>query len=276
MINVKFATFGDGNYGFRAAGKRISAQAHKSGLFPLGTENYTLERLYREDPSFEKSSRHFIEQNPKGLGNYIWKPQMLFQALQESNHGDVLCLIDAGCQINSTSESRERFQSYLETVRANGALFMQIKAGSFGSEGFLDREWTKKSLLNLLDPNMTYRDTPQIQSGIILMTCNESTKEFAKEWLSLSQSSNHELLSAPENFDTEDPWFRGHRWEQSILSLLVKRSGFTYIPDETYWHPDWRNGANYPIWAMRNRSGGDAFRRNFIDLFQIGLARTLS
>lgn len=276
MTNVKFITFGDGSYGFRAAGKRISTQAHKSGLFPLGVENYTLERLYREDPGFEKSNRNFIEHNPKGLGNYIWKPQMLFQALQDSKNGDVLCLIDAGCQINLTVESRLRFQFYLDTVKANGALFMQIKAGSFGNEKFLDCEWTKKSLLNRLDPDMMYRFTPQIQSGIILMTCNETTREFAREWLALSQSNDYELLTSPNNFKAEDPWFRGHRWEQSILSLLVKRSEFTYVPDETFWHPDWRKGLDYPIWAMRNRSGGDAFRRNFIDLFQIGLARTLS
>jgi hypothetical protein len=150
---------------------------------------------------------------------------------------------------------------------------MQIQSGSFGDEKFLDREWSKKSLLEQLDPDQFYRYTPQIQSGIILMAKDDMTIDFARRWLELSQRDNHFLLKSPESVELEDPWFRGHRWEQSILSLLVKGSNFSYIPDETYWHPDWRNGANFPIWAMRNRSGGDSYRRNSTDLIKIALSR---
>jgi hypothetical protein len=80
-------------------------------------------------------------------------------------------------------------------------------------------------------------------------------------------------LRTPEVFEEQLRSYQSHRWEQSILSLLVKQRGFTLIQDETFFAPDWELGNDFPIWAMRNRSGGDAFRRNFVDLFKIGLAK---
>lgn len=275
MKRVKLVTFGDGNYGFRAAGRRLASQAGQSGLFSRGVENYDLARLYREAPNFKVTSGQFINQNVKGLGNYVWKPQLLLQSLLNSQDGDIVCLIDAGCQLNITDASRKRFDSYLDSATSTGGLFMQIQAGSFGDEKFLDCEWSKKLLLEQLDPDQIYRYTPQIQSGIILMAKNDMTIDFATNWLELSERDNHSLLRSPVSADLEDPCFRGHRWEQSILSLLVKGSNFSYIPDETYWHPNWRNGANFPIWAMRNRSGGDSYRRNSIDLIKIALSRLI-
>jgi len=56
--------------------------------------------------------------------------------------------------------------------------------------------------------------------------------------------------------------------------MLVKADGnFSVIPDETYWGPNWHTGLGAPIWAMRNRSGGDAYRRNVVDLFWILIAK---
>ena len=273
---IKFLTFGDGSYGFRSAAKRLASQAYDSNLFSLGVEVFDLDRLYKNSVKFERSHKRYIQLNPKGLGNYIWKPQMLIQGLESVKGGEVVCIIDAGCQLNLNEHSLNRFYDYIEMVNQSGSLFMQIRPGSFGNESFLDREWSKKSLMDFLDPQDIFGQSSQIQSGIIFLKHSEDSVYFAREWMQLSEYEDYSLLSSPLDVEDENPWFRGHRWEQSILSLLVKKHRLNFISDETYWYPEWNRGLNYPVWAMRNRSGGDAYRRNISDLVKIMAAKLIT
>jgi hypothetical protein len=44
-----------------------------------------------------------------------------------------------------------------------------------------------------------------------------------------------------------------HRHDQSVLSILVQQmDGITLIPDESYFKNFLRDGASYPIWAVRS------------------------
>jgi hypothetical protein len=273
---IKFVTFGDGSFGFRSAAKRLASQAYDSNLFSLGVEVYDLDRLYSNCEEFERSHKQYIQLNQKGLGNYIWKPQMLIQALESVKSDEIVCVIDAGCQLNLNEYSLNRFYNYIEMVDQSGSLFMQIRPGSFGNESFLDREWSKKSLMEFLDPQDVFGQSSQIQSGIIFLKHSEDSVHFAREWMQLSEYEDYSLLRSPLDVEGENPWFRGHRWEQSILSLLVKKRRLNFISDETYWYPEWNRGLNYPVWAMRNRSGGDAYRRNIPDLIKIMAAKWIT
>jgi hypothetical protein len=266
---IAFSTFADGNIGARAAGRRLIKQAHYSNVFKLGALLEDLESIYEGDQHFKNRNQGFIASNKHGLGNYIWKPKILINLLNRVKTNEFVCYLDAGCQLNLNPDSLDKFAEYFDTADSFGGLFMQLENGTFGAPDLSDEAWTNKKTLDYLDPTSKNRKTGQIQAGILLMKKNSLTTGFAEQWLKTCESENYTYLR-------EDPTnlISGrHRYDQSIFSLLVKESGMKFIPDETYWAPNWSQGLNYPIWAMRNRSGGDAYRRNFVDLSKIGIAR---
>lgn len=270
-----FLTFSDGNHGFIAAGKRLNRQAKKLSLF-RETKWLTLNDLYKEFAEFRSEHETFISSNKKGLGLWIWKPAALTYALRLAHEGEVVVMLDSGCQFNWNAESATRWEEYIAKVQETGGLFMQLQNGQFGYPDLTDNAWCKSELLELLDPKCQYRQSGQIQSGIILITNDEKGRNFAKEWWQWCVFNDYSILKGPTDFHSQHLGFYEHRWEQSILSLLVKKAGYSYIPDETYYYPNWETGHAYPIWAMRNRSGGDAKRRNLLDLLKLTIARVLS
>lgn len=273
MTKVHFVTFADGTKAFRAAGRRLCRQADDTGLFAGKAECWSLARLNEANPEFISTHRDYLSANPKGMGNYIWKPMVLLEALNSVNQGDIVLMLDSGCQFNINEDSIQRFCEYLEMTKLHQALFMQINDNSFGFTDLTDNAWTKNFTLNALDKDSVNRMTNQIQSGIIFMVSNKETKDFVNEWYQNCWKDNYALLTSPIAGECENPTFIGHRWEQSILSLMVKSRSFKYIPDETYWFPTWYLGRRFPIWAMRNRTGGDAARRSFFDKLKFFTAR---
>lgn len=266
---IAFSTFADGNFGIRAAGRRLIKEVTSSNLFQLGAFSENLESIYSSDPKFKDRNHAFIAAQKRGLGNYIWKPKVLLNSFARVKENEFVCYLDSGCQLNLNQKSIRRFTDYLEFADASGGLFMQLGDGAFGAPDLSDEAWTNKVTLEFLDPNKIHRKSGQIQSGIIIMKKTSLTTDFAEEWLKTCEAHNYLYLQ-------EDPTnlIPGrHRWEQSILSLLVKDSGMKFIADETFWAPDWAQGIDFPIWAMRNRSGGNAYRRNLVDLFKIGTAK---
>jgi hypothetical protein len=271
-LGVNFATFTDGGYAFRAAGKRLSKQAKTSGLFH-NISQWDMNEINKCDPMFLEKHSAYIKENPRGMGNYIWKPKVFLEELNRMNPDDFLVMIDAGCQLNLSKRAVLRFQEYLESAHQSGGVFMQLTDGAFGIDDLSDSAWTKLSLLNYLDPDSIHRKTGQVQSGIIIVQKQQKVIEFADQWMNVCQLDEKYFLKTPEVFEEQSHSYQSHRWEQSVLSLLVKQSGFTLIKDETFFAPNWKTGDNFPIWAMRNRSGGDAYRRNFLDLTKIALAK---
>jgi hypothetical protein len=98
-------------------------------------------------------------------------------------------------------------------------------------------------------------------------------RKLAQDWIAFCVQEDYRLLKSAINGSPQAPSFVEHRWEQSVLSLLVKARNYPIIPDETFFAPNWSQGFSFPIWAMRNRSGGDAVRRNLLDLLLIGFGR---
>ena len=272
-MKIRLITFSDGSFGLRAAGKRLVKQADKTGWFSYPSEHWTLDTLRDKLPEFTLKHENFMKSHPRGLGLWIWKSAILSYQIDQLKDNEMVLLLDAGCQLNSTEESTRRFREYIELCKSNEMLLMQIPKNSFGYENLSDAAWTKKSVLDLLDPFSNYRKTNQIQSGIIFATKSDKSQRVAKKWLDLCRESQYKFLVDPAPHEPQAPDFIQHRWEQSILSLLLKSEEIVPLLDETYFYPRWSDGAHFPIWAMRNRSGGDAFRRSAIDLIRLLLAK---
>lgn len=263
-------TFADGSISMKAAGRRLSRQAETSGLFK-SVQCWNMEIIKQRDITFYELILPYIKSNPQGLGNWVWKPKVLLLRMLEIPLGEVLVMLDAGCQLNLDSLAEDRWGEYLKLVELHQGLFMQLQNGQFGIDDLSDNAWTKIEVLDLLDQEKKLRHSGQIQSGIILIKNTKENQDFVADWLASCIHNSFSLLNA-ETTDSRAEYI-SHRWEQSILSLMVKQKAYAYIPDETYFAPNWYSGISYPIWAMRNRTGGDAYRRSTLDLFFIALSR---
>jgi len=164
-------------------------------------------------------------------------------------------------------------KDYLAVVKSTGFLFNQIKEGSFGVEDLSEKCWSKKSSVEYFNLDAKLLSSTQIQSGVIMIANTQAGRSFVSRWYENCVKDGYKFLVDPDFAESQHPGFVSHRYAQSILSMMVKKESLRCLIDETYWFPNWKAGENFPIWTMRNRSGGDAFRRNWFDLFQIGFAK---
>jgi len=272
-MTVKLVTFSDGSYAFRAAGRRLVSQADSTGWFDYPSEHWTLATLRAKMPDFYSQHQKFIREHPRGLGLWVWKPAILSYLIDHLEDDEMVLLLDAGCQLNSNKESKLRFQQYIEMCKNRDLLVTQLADDSFGLDNLTDAAWTKLSTLDFLDPLSVFRNTNQIQSGNIFAIKSEKSQRIAKKWLDHCVDSDYLLLADPSDEDSQTSDFKEHRWEHSILSLIVKSEEVLPLKDETWFHPNWAEGLHFPIWAVRNRTGGNVVRRNVIDNLKIFIAR---
>lgn len=270
---TKLVTFGDGSVGIRSAAKRLRRQAIQSEYFIDPPEHWDLNRIDEAFPDFLSENQDFLKTHRRGLGLWLWQPALLIAALKNSPEGQVVCFLDAGCQLSPNRSAQSTMARYLESANRNDFLFVQIKEKSFGIEDLSEIAWTKSDCLNAFTLSLESLESPQIQSGIIFVRNCQRVREFALRWYENCRLMNYQLLVDSVDKSAESPRFVSHRYSQSILSLMVKSEGLPRMGDDTYWFPNWSEGLAHPIWSMRNRSGGDAYRRNTYDLLKIAGAR---
>lgn len=262
---IHFSTFADGDWGVRQAGTRLLGEAVHSGIFN-SSRLYSLVDLNDVDTDFSQNHSNFIMSNPRGFGFCFWKPTYLLKALSNLAEDDILVSLDAGCQLNINDESVTRFKEYCEVAFNQHGLFMQLRDNQFGINDLSDRAWCNSLLIEELKPSIDSLNSNQVQAGILIIRNSPKIRNLLLIWKYYCEVREYKFILGGDLKSQT-------RWEQSIFSLLVKKDSYALIPDESYWYPEWSHGLRYPIWAMRNRSGGDAYRRNVTDLFQILLAR---
>lgn len=266
---IRFVTFGDGSTSTRLAARRLASQALSTGFFNLGVQRWNLKDVLSLTSNSIEREKYFkfVKDHPKGLGLWFWKSILLNHQLASLNTGELLCMLDAGCQFNLHHLSTKRWKEYIQISQENNGLFMQLVNGQFGIPDLSEYAWTKRELISEIGASGEDLREPQVQAGIIFIRKGKEAKNFSEQWKYYSLKDDFSLLLEPD-LETQSLSFMEHRYEQSILSLLVKRSVFARVPDETYFAPDWNTGISYPIWAMRNKSGGDAARKNRLDSLQ--------
>jgi hypothetical protein len=262
-------TAGFGRRNFEQAAKRLATNAEKSGLFDkvLIENNHSLNKVHS---SFINLHKEFLynDQNRRGFGHYLWKPYIIDYWLERISEKDVLVFLDAGCHINHKNPiARHRFFDYLRIASEHDGLAMQIRDNSFGYKDLTEQRWTRLDLMEHLNVSKEIRTSNQIQSGIIFLKKGEKTLSYTSAWLKLATYDG--CLFLDDSRIVPDGTLIESRWEQSIHSLLFKKYKFGILQDETtfgeQWPPNWNIlGKNFPIWAMRHRSGVDPtkFRLN--------------
>ena len=204
-----FITFSAGKQNYIDAGKRLINQANETELFEK-TIFYTDQDL-KNDHEFWSQHSHFIENNKRGYGYWLWKPYIIKKTMESMKDGDILLYLDCGCEIDV--QKKNEIIKFMDFVKKDLII---------GTRTLVEKDWNKMDLiikLNMLDNK--YLNTDQHQAGAILFLVCDKTRNLVNEWYEIG-SEYHYIDDTPSiipNFDC----FKEHRHDQSIFSLLTKK-----------------------------------------------------
>jgi len=235
---VKLITFGGGNAGFREAAIRLIAQAKDFPSIDVGRAYFDTDLPADYYTLFSGITDSCVT----GYRLYSWKPFLIHAELSGLSPNDVLVYMDAGCELNK--RGIHRFDDYLSYTSRNDVLLFELQHPN--------RFWSKDHPKLVGYPEHYFRN--QLVGGVIFLKKCDRTMEFVKEYLDLCAYDNGALLKEPESNEIQIPGFVNHRHDQSCLSICAYRHELATIPDET-WFADWGRAQNYPILALRNKTG---------------------
>lgn len=232
--SINMVTFSDGEiYSY----KRILEEGIKSRYF----DKIFCFNKNNLDSNFLEKHQNFIQENKRGFGYYIWKPKVILQALNNIGDGDCLFYSDSGNTILSGSGAiLNRYLSQLEKTGPKSMLLFKIN--------FLSKNWTKRETVTYLENKYNTKfdlDDYMFTACLLVLRKNEFTLKFIQEWLEIME--NYELINDDFNPD-QDPEFREHRYDQSILDLMAR---YYNIPFETTNFDDDKNFFTTPEGEMR-------------------------
>lgn len=243
-FEIAFVTFGSES--FYDALRRVRAQARKSHIF----DHVWINRERNLPRNFREIHGPFLESS-KSYGYWIWKPQIILQALEKLKWGDILLYVDAGVHLDPAQ--RIELESFLLSARnaPSGCLASQLD--------FPERDWTKRDTLLKLDVSASedVLDTGQIQSGALVFVKSETTLELVRDWLFWCTNDYSMVDDSPSSLPEADS-FKAHRHDQSVLSILAKRFQVETFPAslmEQWRLPEIPPRERFPLQARRDRKG---------------------
>ena len=239
-----FLTFGGPTEKYRNRSKIVAEQSKTCNWFTscIGLND----DLLRQSPNFATKHLQFLETNQRGYGFWLWKPYIIKTFLDKLREGDILVYADAGCTINPNG--LPRFNEYMNILDTNEDNYGII---SFQMQHLPEIKYSKRLLLETIDATEEMATSGQCIATTMIIKKNAHSTMVVDKWWELAQ--NYDLINDGQ-MPQENPQFIDHRHDQSIFSILVKKYGSIKIPDETYFHPDWTKGLDYPIWATRQRN----------------------
>ena len=267
-----FCTFADSRLWRSLA--RIKGQAERLGV-------YDEVLVYNEadlPAGFRKRFGDKLVPGCRGLGYWVWKPQIILQTFESMKDGDLLHYCDAGSWLNPKGAGR--LLEYFTLAEAGGILAFQAK-NTFG-DPHLDKfslpeyKWTKGDLFDYFAArdNTDLTNSAQIGATTFLLKKSERSRDFVARWLGVYKD-NISLADDTPSVSANFNGFVENRYDQSIFSILCKLSKVKTLSAFEYWYPsekditkpDWSKLAAYPIWAKRDKDLGpiwmwpDLFRR---------------
>lgn len=216
--------FADSRYHFST--DRLMLQAKMMDIFEDG---FFYDETNLPD-AFIQRFGSYLNTGVHGYGFWVWKPYVILEVLNKINENDLLLYLDTGCHLNVNGKGR--LIQYFDLVKKNDSGFLVTSAGDDNPE----YQWTKGDLLDYLD--VRFNDSiilsPQLQGGTLFIRKNRDTVSLIERWLDVYTHHFHLADDSP-SLSPNLPGFKGHRHDQSILSILLKLHGTSVIPIEECW-----------------------------------------
>lgn len=210
---IHFITYGDEK--FIESRKRICNEAMNTGWFDTVK--------YFTDKDISPSFRKCIQAMPILMRCFIWKFDIIAQAVNKAKTGDIILYADSGCTINKTGQ--EKFQQYIKSFEDNPELGILV----FNSI-WKEKDYTNKKLFDYfkIGKNSFIGQFGQNIATSFIIKKNDHGMKILQECLKVLDD-DIKLITDEYNIEGEI-----HRWDQSILSLITKIHGAIFMPDDTY------------------------------------------
>jgi hypothetical protein len=206
---------------FSLAAERLGRQAQATGWF----DTVTILHPAADHPAIHAfASQHadFARRNPRGYGYWRWKPLLVQAMLASLPEGAHLYYMDAGCELSSTGA--ERFAALDRELSARGILCFEI---DFREHGWCKRE-AAEAVLGAW--NESLMNSRQIQATWFGLHNTVAVREHIGEWA--SWATQGELITDAHSPERQHPLFCGHRHDQALWSLVLKKRGIVPMPQE--------------------------------------------
>jgi hypothetical protein len=230
-------SFGGGNQNYYNAVFRINQELNETKVF----DNIIIyiDDDLKNDESFWKTHKDFIENNKRGYGYWIWKPYLIKTALEKMETNDILVYLDAGCEIERNETTHTKILELINKCNKYEILYTLT--------GHNEKMYTKMDLIEYMNMNNeNVKNSTENQATIIFLKKNEKIVNFINEWYNIA--CNYHLLDDSPSISKNDSSFVEHRHDQSIFSLLTKTQKYNLSNENNIID-------SYPFLLSRKRDG---------------------
>ncbi len=236
---VHFITYGDNN--FKNSKKRLEQEAKNVGWFDsisvFGPEDL--------DNEFKTRFKDVLKHS-KGGGYWIWKPYIIKKKLDEIDNDDILIYLDAGCSINPLG--KDRFDEYIDMLgnREEGVISFQMHHA--------ENIWTNKKVFDYfnIDINSEVANSGQITGNTNIFKKNANSTKLVNLWYKCL--NDDPLLFTDYYSNNQEAYFKAHRHDQSVFSLIRKIHRSILLTDEGYFKKFYsEESLKYPFWTTRKK-----------------------
>lgn len=160
-----------------------------------------------------KSENIEILSAKKGAGYWLWKPYIINKTVSNAKYGDYVVYADSG------SFYMNRIDTFIKKMEsANSDMYI-------GEVDYLEGDYSKRDAFILMGVDgLGFEVRKQIDAAFLLIRKTHKTEKIISNWLTfccdmriISDSDN---VCGKENFKG----FKGHRYDQSVLSLICKKN----------------------------------------------------
>ena len=169
------------------------------------------------DENFKRDNKDILEAGgERRKGCYLWKPYFVNKAFSQITIGDYIIYLDA-----AGNYYRSNVNEIIQYMEKKGLEIIGSRKYKY-----LEKHWTKRDAFVLMDCDTEeYTNQYQCYAGFLIAKKTEKTIKFFDEWLMHAQNYNI-ITNAPNVCGKEDyEGFEEHRFDQSILSILLKKYG---------------------------------------------------
>ncbi len=178
----------------------------------------------------------FVTSNPnifchkRGFGCWAWKPFVILEALKEVEDEDVVIYADSGSSLSSSTKPLVDL-----CVSNGGTLLFENRNGNAQGGRWLNKDWTKADCFNKMGcSGAKFYEAPQVDAAFQLYQKNKFNLSFVEEYLKYCLDP-HIITDLPNVTAAESPYFRDHRHDQSVLSLLAAKYEIKLFPEPSKW-----------------------------------------
>lgn len=253
-----FCTFADSR--MRPTLRRIERQVKEACIFDVVLINDETDL----SADFREQFKERLIKGSRGFGYWVWKPQIILQALRQMVEGDLLLYLDAGCHFNKNGT--KRLDDYFEmAIRSPAGMVVFQSAKESDDKNLipgtqLESSRTKGDVFDFFGvrDDKAFYASGQVQGGTLILRKCKASEDVLCQWLDILKN-NVNLVDDSPSVSLNFPDFKENRHDQSILSIICKKKGIPSVSTSETYQEDWELLKMYPLWAKRDKTLSSSF-----------------